>query len=912
MKNLVCIVADSLDILNNISIHIQSDYDIYLVYSGLDAEIFDILKSLVKYAYHCKGAKQQDFIFAADKNQYREIINNYDYIFLLDEHITITPEGIITMFLYARNYNLLICQPAYRHSSLPFINHDKNALLSFSNFIYFPTALFTRIALINLIEKYISKAPPSTVKDVPAPAEKFAIIHAVVCSISYKGPLAIDVLKQEIIQIDDLYTPLVQNTIFKENRRLWLDNLLYMIEPPLSCTSQFLFDDFKLDIPPCMGRHPKMGYLESFARIFAGASPWLALNNITDAYEKSKQEIIATYVYRCFTNAIPYFDSAWNLFTYEQSIVECAYLCYGFLLSKNKLWARLPIETQQILIKIFRRVRLLIQPYHLNTNWYLFHGIIETFFKEIDVMYDKNFIRTMILTVDSWYCGDGVYSDGTRGVKMDYYNSYVIQPFYIEILKVFKSSLTTTVNKRALRYCEFLERLISHDGSFPPLGRSITYRFAAFHLLSYCIFNSSISTSHTYSALRNALTKVLINILNKDIYNTGGFLTLGFSAQQNNIADSYSNTGSCYIAATGFLVLGLPSTHEFWSCDKNSMFTQEACWAKKDFNKYLVVDDMPSIKNKIVFIIHGEKARYGNDLAAYLNDNFLPAKTVYIEEIPETDIYISKIKTELAADNIVVCYSSDISLSLSNKLKTPAIKIVNFYIGIDEDMQMITYLTYLDSVCIQKSLNAFCFKCLQPVRVLLVSPGGSACTKFLEFLSQKNITINAANSCIVGGYGLKHSKPDSLLVSAYEPTHILYQYGDLDLTVRSLFRRNLTDISYFYDEIQRFMNPLMRKKRREIKFSDFKDYIAYVIKMQKEPLGIVTHWKAWAKIKNVMFIHYKDIPTSPTIDKFLGLENGTCSEFHIKQRLSVQTPEETEIYINIIKSIDVEERILPL
>lgn len=37
---------------------------------------------------------------------------------------------------------------------------------------------------------------------------------------------------------------------------------------------------------------------------------------------------------------------------------------------------------------------------------------------------------------------------------------------------------------RSMIYASILERLISPEGSYPPIGRSLAYRMGAFHLLS--------------------------------------------------------------------------------------------------------------------------------------------------------------------------------------------------------------------------------------------------------------------------------------------------------------------------------------------------------------------------------------------------------------------------------------------
>ena len=89
-----------------------------------------------------------------------------------------------------------------------------------------------------------------------------------------------------------------------------------------------------------------------------------------------------------------------------------------------------------------------------------------------------------------WYKGDGAYGDGPE-FHWDYYNSFVIQPMMIDVLEATLASkdewpqrgkwakFLPAVLKRAVRFAEVQERLISPEGTFPPLGRSLAYRFGA-------------------------------------------------------------------------------------------------------------------------------------------------------------------------------------------------------------------------------------------------------------------------------------------------------------------------------------------------------------------------------------------------------------------------------------------------
>lgn len=77
-----------------------------------------------------------------------------------------------------------------------------------------------------------------------------------------------------------------------------------------------------------------------------------------------------------------------------------------------------------------------------------------------------------------WYKGDGWYGDG-RNFHLDYYNSYVIQPMLIDVLSVMKKHEVEGADfydvqlQRLIRYADQQEKMISPEGTYPVLGRSM-------------------------------------------------------------------------------------------------------------------------------------------------------------------------------------------------------------------------------------------------------------------------------------------------------------------------------------------------------------------------------------------------------------------------------------------------------
>jgi len=150
--------------------------------------------------------------------------------------------------------------------------------------------------------------------------------------------------------------------------------------------------------------------------------------------------------------------------------------------------------------------------------------------------------------------------------------------------------------------------------------------------------------------------------------------------------------------------------------------------------------------------------------------------------------------------------------------------------------------------------------------------------------------------------GLKHTIPSE--VESFNPTHIIYIYGDMAKTMRSLFRR--TNHKRTIASVHEYkLKGIDRYDKLPANFEDFKAYTKRVIKEEAEPVGCLVHMRRWRTVPNVFFIHYEQICTSDTIDDYLGIPKGTCSKFTIVPRVSQIQPFETREYLEIMKKLDV-------
>jgi len=322
-------------------------------------------------------------------------------------------------------------------------------------------------------------------------------------------------------------------------------------------------------------------YLEAIGRTFAGIAPWLALPDDSSPEGVYRQEFRQIVVQGLKNSVDPESPDCINFMGELQTIVDAAYLAHGFLRSKTAVWDALDPLTQKRFITAFKSLRNRTGAYN---NWLVFAGLIETFLLEIGEEYDPARIKFSIEKMKEWYVGDGWFSDGPH-FSMDYYNSFVIHPMMTDMLEVLARKKQVpeeywqTAMKRMVRHAEFLERSIMPDGTFPPIGRSITYRTGAFQALSQVALMKKLPGHINPAQVRAGLTKVMRNMFALDHnFDEQGWLVLGFNGFQPMVADTYTSTGSLYMASLVLLPLGLPPSDEFWHAPA-APWTSAKAWA---------------------------------------------------------------------------------------------------------------------------------------------------------------------------------------------------------------------------------------------------------------------------------------------------------------------------------------------
>ncbi|MBQ0056961.1 MAG: DUF2264 domain-containing protein [Bacteroidales bacterium] len=436
------------------------------------------------------------------------------------------------------------------------------------------------------------------------------------------------------------------------DREVWTALLYRMSQPILEPMSEgrlqqvMTYENGNLEVSPTWdGRNKKVAYMEAFARLMAGLAPWLSLPD-DDTDESLKRKQLRTWALGAYRHAVdPQSPDYLGWTSGGQTLVDAAYLVESFHRGWEALWVPLDLTTKLRYISELQQLHRYDPPYQ---NWFLFCGMEEAFL--LKASYDKDVrdalrnpsalnadqqalvaridqpiqdafrIKTAVNKAEEWYIGDGWYADGPS-FAFDYYNSYVIQPMYAEILEMVcdvqpnnsylvhsldqnyrtlgPKERLAEVRKRMQKYSCILERFVSPEGTYPVYGRSIPYRLAVFQPLAMLAWQHRLPEQLPNGQVRAAMTAVMKRMYKSDIetifsgspsddtptnFNPAGFLTIGFCGSHPNVADIYTNNGSLYMTSLAFLPLGLPADDPFWT-DAPLPWTSKKAWEGQDFPK---------------------------------------------------------------------------------------------------------------------------------------------------------------------------------------------------------------------------------------------------------------------------------------------------------------------------------------
>lgn len=337
-------------------------------------------------------------------------------------------------------------------------------------------------------------------------------------------------------------------------------------------------------VPGHVEKRRPFTHLEAVGRTLAGIAPWLEGTGGSASEAAQRKECLALVQQGLRIITEPGAPDRIDFTAGPQCLVDAAFLALALLRAPRQLWQTLEKPVQERLIAASQSTRK-FKPG--NNNWLLFSATVEAFLASAGASWNAAPVELALTSHESWYKGDGTYGDGPE-FHWDYYNSFVIHPMLLAVLDALKPVDTRWEGrrdilwKRARRFAAVQARLVAPDGTYPALGRSITYRCGAFHHLADMALRRDLPEGLAPAQARAALWAVICRTLEPEgTFDAQGWLRIGLSGHQPSLAETYISTGSLYLCSTAFLPLGLPPEDPFWKAAP-SAWEGSRVWAGED------------------------------------------------------------------------------------------------------------------------------------------------------------------------------------------------------------------------------------------------------------------------------------------------------------------------------------------
>jgi hypothetical protein len=378
----------------------------------------------------------------------------------------------------------------------------------------------------------------------------------------------------------------------QQDRAYWLQQVELVSDPVLKALKEGnLRKKMPVEAAPGQTQARATGtHLEALGRLLAGLAPWLELEpsagetqketTLRNRYRDHALAGIASALDPASSDHMPFGES-------PQTLVDSSFLALALLRAPKQLLQKLDTKTRQRLAEALITERKIQPPFN---NWLLFAAINEALLMKLNQPWDRMRIDYALRELQNWYLGDGTYGDGPH-LHWDFYNSFVIQPYLLQLMDTLAespdqspawASMRALIHQRAQRYAAIQERMIAPDGSYPAIGRSITYRCGAFHLLADAARRQMLPAEVTPAQARCALSAVIERTLSPaGTFSPDGWLQIGLAGHQPGLGETYISTGSLYLCSAAWLPLGLPPADPFWSQSPHP-WTSQTIWSDKN------------------------------------------------------------------------------------------------------------------------------------------------------------------------------------------------------------------------------------------------------------------------------------------------------------------------------------------
>ncbi|TLS48002.1 DUF2264 domain-containing protein [Streptomyces montanus] len=240
----------------------------------------------------------------------------------------------------------------------------------------------------------------------------------------------------------------------------------------------------------------------------------------------------------------------------DQRIVEMAAIGFALALAPEQWWDPLSGAERD---RLARWLRSALPRETADNNWHFFPVLIGLGLDRVGVPYDRSLTGARLRRLETFWLGDGWYSDGPTE-RRDYY-----VPWAMHFYGLLCDTLTggDRFKERAARFALDFRHWFADDGAAVPYGRSLTYRWAQAAFWGALPFAGVDALP--WGVVKGYLLRHLRWWRGRPVTGPEGLLSVGYGYPQPALAEQYNAPGSPYWSLKAFLPLALPDDHAFWS-----------------------------------------------------------------------------------------------------------------------------------------------------------------------------------------------------------------------------------------------------------------------------------------------------------------------------------------------------------
>ena len=276
---------------------------------------------------------------------------------------------------------------------------------------------------------------------------------------------------------------------------------------------------------------------------------------------------------------------------YDQRFVEMAAIACAMLEVPQTVWQPLTDAQQHNLARWLYTINEHEIP---GCNWLFFRVLVNLALDAVGMPSRPDLLQADLAEIETWYVGDGWYSDGPASVKpqRDYYVPWALQ-YYGVLYSVFAREKdpdrAAVFAARAVAFGREFAHWFDENGAALPYGRSLGYRFGQCAFYSACVFAGLEPLP--LAEMKGIIVRNLQWWFDQPILDRDGVLTIGYCYPQMYMAERYNAPGSPYWGMKSFLLLALPEEHPFWQAEAAPLPALPALYASQ--SAHLLMQRLP-------------------------------------------------------------------------------------------------------------------------------------------------------------------------------------------------------------------------------------------------------------------------------------------------------------------------------